>query len=100
MCELDPLYCDRIVRRWQGFAKDDAVLESSGRRFEDVRLDRQQKSIGLVTRASQVEHANANASDELTAASQENEAEQYHTLSPILDFSRRQEANRWDGWHD
>ena len=37
LCELDPLYCDRIVRRWQSFAKDDAVLESTGQRFEDVK---------------------------------------------------------------
>ena len=36
LCELDPLYCDRIIRRWQAFAKDDAILEQSGERFEQV----------------------------------------------------------------
>jgi DNA modification methylase len=26
LCELDPIYCDRILRRWENFAKDDAEL--------------------------------------------------------------------------
>jgi DNA modification methylase len=26
LCELDPLYCDRIVRRWEAYAKDEAEL--------------------------------------------------------------------------
>lgn len=25
LCELDPLYCDRIIRRWETYAKDDAI---------------------------------------------------------------------------
>jgi DNA modification methylase len=25
LCELDPVYCDRIIARWERFAKDDAV---------------------------------------------------------------------------
>ena len=36
LCELDPLYCDRIIRRWQAYAKDDAVLESNGQTFDEV----------------------------------------------------------------
>ena len=36
LCELDPLYCDRIIRRWQVYARDDAVLESSGESFKAV----------------------------------------------------------------
>jgi len=24
LCEFDPVYCDRIIRRWEAFAKDDA----------------------------------------------------------------------------
>jgi DNA modification methylase len=24
LCELDPIYCDRIIRRWETYAKDDA----------------------------------------------------------------------------
>ncbi len=27
---LDPLYCDRIIRRWQVYGKDDAILEATG----------------------------------------------------------------------
>ena len=36
LCELDPLYCDRIIRRWQAFAKDDAVLASSEVSFDQA----------------------------------------------------------------
>ncbi|WP_375459513.1 site-specific DNA-methyltransferase [uncultured Enterovirga sp.] len=30
LCELDPLYCDRILRRWEHYAGDDAVLVACG----------------------------------------------------------------------
>ena len=30
ICELDPIYCDRIIRRWEAFAKDDAELIACG----------------------------------------------------------------------
>ena len=30
VCELDPIYCDRILRRWEVFAKDDAELIGCG----------------------------------------------------------------------
>jgi hypothetical protein len=30
LCELDPVYCDRILRRWEVFAKDDAERIASG----------------------------------------------------------------------
>lgn len=30
LCEIDPIYCDRIIRRWEKFAKDDAEKLSSG----------------------------------------------------------------------
>jgi len=26
VCELDPIYCDRIIARWETFAKDEATL--------------------------------------------------------------------------
>ena len=26
ICELDPIYCDRIIRRWEAYAKDDVEL--------------------------------------------------------------------------
>jgi DNA methylase len=30
VCELDPVYCDRILCRWETFAKDDAELIACG----------------------------------------------------------------------
>jgi DNA modification methylase len=30
LCEIDPTYCDRIIRRWEAYAKDDAELISRG----------------------------------------------------------------------
>ncbi len=31
LCELDPVYCDRIIARWQAYAKDDAERLVGGR---------------------------------------------------------------------
>lgn len=36
LMELDPIYCDVIVKRWQEFTGQKAVLEGDGRTFEDV----------------------------------------------------------------
>ena len=30
LCEIDPTYCDRIISRWESFAKDDAELVACG----------------------------------------------------------------------
>jgi DNA modification methylase len=30
VCELDPTYCDRIIQRWETYAKDDAVQVACG----------------------------------------------------------------------
>lgn len=30
LCELDPLYCDRIIRRWEDYAKGEAELIACG----------------------------------------------------------------------
>ena len=40
LMELDPKYCDVIVRRWQAFTGKQATLESSGATFEQVAADR------------------------------------------------------------
>ena len=34
--ELDPKYCDVIIRRWQAFVGERAVHAESGRAFDDV----------------------------------------------------------------
>lgn len=36
LIELDPKYCDVIIRRWQDFTGKKAVLESNGKTFEEV----------------------------------------------------------------
>lgn len=35
LVEIDPLYCDRTIRRWQALANDDAVLLASGETFTE-----------------------------------------------------------------
>ena len=30
LCEIDPIYCDRIIKRWEAFAKDEAELVVCG----------------------------------------------------------------------
>jgi len=36
LIELDPKYCDVIMRRWQEYTGSDAMLEGSGERFEEI----------------------------------------------------------------
>lgn len=38
--ELDPVYCDVIVKRWQEFTGQEAVLESEGKTFAQMEADR------------------------------------------------------------
>lgn len=38
ICELDPVYCDRIIKRWEAFAKDDAELIACGYDQKTARL--------------------------------------------------------------
>jgi DNA modification methylase len=40
LIELDPKYCDMIVRRWQEWTGEQAKLESDGRTLEDVAAGR------------------------------------------------------------
>lgn len=40
LCELDPVYCDRIVQRWQVYAKDDAILQGMDTSFTEVTHER------------------------------------------------------------
>jgi DNA modification methylase len=36
LAEVDPLYVDRVVRRWQAYANDDAILKTTGETFAQV----------------------------------------------------------------
>jgi DNA modification methylase len=47
LAELDPIYCDLIIRRWQAFAKDDAVLVSTGQTFDSLAEERSRPADGL-----------------------------------------------------
>ena len=40
LMELDPKYCDVIVKRWQDFTGQKAIHEETGRTFEDMASDR------------------------------------------------------------
>lgn len=42
--ELNPLYVDVAVRRWQAFAGQAAVLDSSGKTFEETERDRKEEA--------------------------------------------------------
>jgi DNA modification methylase len=42
LIELDPIYVDRAVRRWEAYAKDDAVLAATGETMAMVTKDRAQ----------------------------------------------------------
>jgi DNA modification methylase len=36
MMELDPKYVDTIIRRWQKLTKQNAILQSTGKTFEET----------------------------------------------------------------
>ena len=40
LVELDPLYVDVIVRRWQTYTGRTAVLEENGRSFDEIACER------------------------------------------------------------
>jgi len=39
LMELDPKYCDVIIKRWQDFAGQEAVMESTGDKFNDMYIN-------------------------------------------------------------
>jgi DNA modification methylase len=40
LVELDPKYCDVIIRRWQGWTGEQAMLGADGRNFEEIAAGR------------------------------------------------------------
>jgi DNA modification methylase len=40
LIELEPKYCDVIIRRFEEFSGKRAVLESDGRGFDEIALER------------------------------------------------------------
>src|SRR5262249_58180282 len=56
LMEIDPPYCDVIIRRWQEYTGRKAVLESDGRSFEEVAAGRaQQKKVPPIDQAAPAE---------------------------------------------
>ena len=47
IADLAPVYVDRIVRRWQTYANDDAVLQATGESFEQVVRRRQAERVSI-----------------------------------------------------
>lgn len=45
LIELDPGYCDVIVNRWQEYTGEKAILESTGKTFEETQSDRSSQVI-------------------------------------------------------
>lgn len=43
--ELDPVYVDVAIRRWQGFTGRDAILESTGQTFDEVTAQGRSKRV-------------------------------------------------------
>lgn len=41
MMELDPRYCDGIVKRWQDWTGQQATLESTGQTYDELKAERQ-----------------------------------------------------------
>ena len=50
--ELEPRYADVSVRRWQAFTGKPAVLESTGRPFDEVAAERGASAVGCNAKAS------------------------------------------------
>ena len=40
LIEIDPSYCDVIVRRWQAFSGADVIHEASGKTFAQLKDER------------------------------------------------------------
>jgi DNA modification methylase len=54
LCELDPVYCERIIRRWETYARDDAIQLACGleKGPSDTIIDRPLRSGTAIANAS------------------------------------------------
>ena len=41
MMELDPKYCDVIIKRWQGFTGQQATLEATTQTYDELKAERE-----------------------------------------------------------
>jgi DNA modification methylase len=66
LCELDPIYCDRMLRRWEIFAKDDAEHVAGGLAIQPSSED---PAFGRRRAADEVEHDTADSGPQAKARS-------------------------------
>ena len=66
LCELDPIYCDRMLRRWEIFAKDDAEHVACGLAIQPSSED---PAFGRRRAADEVEHDTADSGPQAKARS-------------------------------
>ena len=53
LVEIDPAYCDVIVKRWQTLTGKSAILAENGRSFEDIEADRHVAATTRVAEAAE-----------------------------------------------
>jgi DNA modification methylase len=53
LAELEPKYVDRTIRRWETYAHDDAILISTGQRFEELVRERATTVDAVAPRAAE-----------------------------------------------
>jgi site-specific DNA-methyltransferase (adenine-specific) len=41
LMELDPKYCDVIIKRWQDFTGQQATLEATGQTYDELKAERE-----------------------------------------------------------
>ena len=44
--EIDPLYVDAAIQRWQNFTRRDAILEATGQTFDEIAAERAHQTAG------------------------------------------------------
>ena len=43
-CEMDAAYTDVAVMRWQGFTTQDAIHEATGKTFNEMKAEKEEKA--------------------------------------------------------
>ncbi len=90
LCELDPTYCDRIIRRWQAYAKDDAIHLITKMSFDEL-MNNSSSTTSQVTQIEPVLSNPAHTHDNTKIV----------LPTTLIPPALEEMANRrWDGWHD
>lgn len=92
LCELDPVYCDRILSRWETFAKDDAELIACA-------LSQDTSDAETIHRESDANRKPSQAAGDETGLSPRLEAARSHDPFPPSGPPARLEGRRANGAH-